>query len=169
MALVTTMVLMGEIQVFKGPAHFTCIGLGSCVGLCAFDPVNGVAGMTHIVLPAAFEAGPGRPGRFADRAVPEMIAMMGRLGAVRRNLRVAFAGGAQVLDRAGGRKLLEIGERNVVAVREQLDILELPCCSEDTGGTRARTLMLDSETGEVTVRSLAGENRLLCNLRGKAA
>lgn len=169
MAIVNTLVLMGEIQVYKGPARFTFLGLGSCVGLCAFDPVSGVAGMAHIVLPSTFGAGPGRPGRFADQAVPEMVAMMERLGAVRTRLQVAFAGGAQVLDRLGQNKLLEIGVRNAEAVRAQLKALGLPCFHEDCGGTRARTLMLNSETGEVTVRRSTGQERLLCNLRGKAA
>ncbi len=169
MAIVTTLVLMGEIQVFKGPARFTCLGLGSCVGVCAFDPYIGVAGMTHVVLPATFDAAPGLPGRFADQAVREMVAMMERLGAVRGRLLVAFAGGAQVLDRKGEGKGLDIGGRNVVAVREQIDALGLCCLSEDCGGTRARTMVLDAETGRVTVRALAGGERLLCNLRGKAA
>jgi chemotaxis protein CheD len=48
-----------------------CLGLGSCVGLCLFDPAAGVAGMAHMVLPKSMgEAASGKAAKFVDLAVP---------------------------------------------------------------------------------------------------
>ena len=49
MPVATTLVVgMADIQVVKGGGVLSCLGLGSCIGLCALDPHAQVAGMVHI-------------------------------------------------------------------------------------------------------------------------
>lgn len=168
MTSTAVMVGMAEIHVLKGPGTFSCLGLGSCIGLCALDPVSNVAGCAHIMLPAAFaDKKVERPGKFADTGVPEMIAMMERLGAQRNRLMLTMAGGAQVF-RYGGdahQSKLDIGARNAVAVDEALKQLGLTVRIKDVGGNQGRTVLFVAETGLVTVRTATTPERPLANLR----
>jgi len=159
---------MAEIQVAKEGPLFVCLGLGSCIGLAAYDPVAKVAGMVHVMLPAAFaDKAVDKPGKFADTGVPHLIEQMARLGASRSRILVAMAGGAQVFnfgsDSAGK---LDIGRRNADAVEAQVQALGLRCLGKDVGGNQGRTMTFDSGSGLVKVRTVTSMERALCNLNG---
>jgi SAM-dependent methyltransferase len=65
---------MGETKVSK-TQPLSALGLGSCIGLLAYCPLSGVAGMAHIMLPEAFPNQPiPLPGKFADTALPHLLA-----------------------------------------------------------------------------------------------
>lgn len=161
---------MAEIQVFRGPARFSCLGLGSCIGLCALDADSGVGGMAHILLPTSYPGAEVRkPGRFADLALPALLGMMERLGARRKSIVMAYAGGAQVFNvgSSGGVSILDIGARNSAEVARQIDVLGITGLGCDVGGSLGRTVSFDTETGDVKVRTITQGDKLLCNLRGK--
>ena len=160
------MVGMADMKVLKGEGRFTCLGLGSCIGIAALDPVTQVGGMLHVMLPEAF---PGRvdekPGKFANTGVPAFVAELERAGASRRRLRIALSGGAQVFkfgEAAGPR--MEIGARNGEAVAAALKLLGLRALAQDVGGNKGRTMVMTIETGEVRVRTVSGEDKPLCSL-----
>jgi chemotaxis protein CheD len=159
---------MAEIHTLKGPGMFTCLGLGSCIGMAALDPRSGVGGMVHVMLPELFSGKTDeKPGKFADTGVPALIASLEALGADRRHIVVAIAGGAQVFKfGSGAPSRLDIGARNRDAVEAQIKKLGLRCIAKDVGGNIGRTMTLYSDTGEVKVRTVSQEERLLCNLRG---
>lgn len=158
---------MAEIQVVKGSGVLTCLGLGSCIGVCAFDANAQVGGMAHIMLPEAFaDKSNDRPGKFADTGIPALIEMMERLGATRASIRIAIAGGAQVFKfGANANSRLDVGARNSVAVAEQLKKLGLKLVAEDTGGNLGRTVTFEVESGQVKVRSISQPERPLCTLK----
>jgi chemotaxis protein CheD len=158
---------MAEIHTLKGSGLFTCLGLGSCIGFCALDPHSNVAGMVHIMLPEAFLDKPvDKPGKFADTGIPALLEELERLGANRSRLVCAMAGGAQVFRfGANVNARLDIGARNTVAVEAFIKKLGLRVIAKDVGGNSGRTLTLDSETGEVKVRSVSQQEKLLCKLR----
>ena len=168
MTTATYLAGMSDICVSRGPAQFTCLGLGSCVGVAAYDPASGVSGMAHIMLPASFPEKPvDRPGKFADTAVEALLNEMVALGADPARVQAAICGGAQVF-RFGQdvSSLLQIGERITVAAREQLLRLGIRLIGEDVGGNLGRTVTFASETGEVRVRTVSQGEKLLCNLKG---
>src|SRR5678815_5202648 len=105
---------MADIQLAKGPAVFSCLGLGSCIGLVAYDRLADVTAMVHIMLPEAFKDKPvEKPGKFADTGISEMFRLMAGLGAEARRTVVAFAGGAQVFKYgSGGSDRMDVGLRN---------------------------------------------------------
>lgn len=159
---------LGETKVSTDPvATMVCFGLGSCVGLAAYDPKARVAGLVHVVLPVRGEdqrqAKPDSSallGRFADTAVPHLIALMEAQGASRRYLTVKLAGGAQMFAFPGS-GLWEIGQRNIAAVREALAAAGLRPAAEDVGGGSGRTLRLSVGNGRVTVSAVGrGEREL---------
>ena len=168
MATATFLAGMSDICVSKGPAQYTCLGLGSCVGVAAYDPSSGVSGMAHIMLPNSFpDKLVERPGKFADTAFEAMLAQMIALGANADRIQVALCGGAQVF-RFGQElsSMLQIGERLTVAAREQIQRLGIRLVGEDLGGNLGRTVTFTSESGEVRVRTVSQGEKLLCNLKG---
>ena len=74
------MVRMGEFASSAVAGHvLVSLGLGSCIGLALLDKRAAVAGLAHVVLPAAEGRG-GSPGKFADTAVEALIADLLGLG-----------------------------------------------------------------------------------------
>jgi chemotaxis protein CheD len=157
---------MADMRVLRGEGRFTCLGLGSCIGVAALDPVTHVGGMLHVMLPKAFAGRPDeKPGKFADTGIPAFVAMLVSEGANKRRLRIALAGGAQVFKfNEGSGTSLEIGARNAAAVAEELGKLGLRAIAQDVGGTKGRTMTMNMESGEVRLRALGQEERTLCNL-----
>ncbi|MHB1415591.1 MAG: chemotaxis protein CheD, partial [Chloroflexota bacterium] len=135
-------------------------GLGSCVGVTAFDPVARVAGMAHVVLPASGEASVNGSGaKFADKAVPALVGQLESRGAKRHRLIFKLAGGSQVLKIAGLDDRMRVGERNIAAVKSTLAGLGLIARAEDLGGNRGRTMHFYTDTGRVTVRTIGEAER----------
>lgn len=144
---------MGEMVVSKDPhEELVALGLGSCIGLAIVDRTAGVAGLAHIVLPESNDRG-NQVAKFADTAVPELIAQMREAGAVERRFEAAIAGGARMFEMSGG---LDIGARNEAAVRSALANARVPVRAAKTGGTIGRTLKVTVSDLTVTVRA-AGE------------
>jgi chemotaxis protein CheD len=164
--LVAAPVLVGmaELQAITGAALLTCLGLGSCVSVCALDPVANVSGMAHIMLPTSFaDQEVDRPAKFADTGIRELVSSMEKLGAIRQRLVVAVAGGANVKT---SEELLNIGKRNADAVIEQLQALGVRCVACDLGGHLGRTVTMSSDSGKVVVRTTSKGEDVLCTLRG---
>ncbi len=144
---------MGEIQVSKRTGEeLVARGLGSCVGLALIDRLSGVAGMAHIVLPES-NGSDKEPGKFADTAVPAMLAQMQKAGAVTRRLDAVLAGGARMFELGE----MDIGARNATAVKAGLTRAGLKIRAAETGGNRGRTLRLTVGDFEVTVKEAGGE------------
>jgi chemotaxis protein CheD len=143
-------VRMGEIEVSKRAGdELVARGLGSCIGLALIDRMSGVAGMAHVVLPESDGPDPD-PGRFADLAVPALIARMQKAGAVLRRFDAVIAGGARMFDLGE----MDIGARNAAAglVRSGVAIR-----AAETGGDRGRTLRVTVGEFVVTVKEAGGQ------------
>jgi chemotaxis protein CheD len=141
---------MGEMVVSRDPnEELVALGLGSCIGLAIVDRTAGVAGLAHIVLPESNDRGD-QVGKFADTAVPELIAQMRKAGAVERRFETAIAGGARMFEMSGG---LDIGSRNEAAVRSALAKAGISIQAAKTGGNTGRTVKISVGDLLVTVRS----------------
>jgi chemotaxis protein CheD len=144
---------MGEMVVSSDPnEELVALGLGSCIGLAIVDRAAGVAGLAHIVLPESNDRVE-QVGKFADTAVPELIARMRRAGGVERRFEAAVVGGARMFEMSGG---LDIGARNEAAVREELARARITVKETRTGGRSGRTVKIAVGEMRVTVR-VAGE------------
>ena len=130
--------------------------LGSCIGICLWDPIARVAAMAHVVLPTAPSGRVRTPGKFGDTAVPAMLAALKRAGAQKLRLQCKIAGGAAVLAIGGGGSLPKIGDRNVEAVKAALAKANIRILGERTGGNQGRTVRLEPSSGRVLVRTGRG-------------
>ena len=155
MAAPETMVRMGELAVSSVPGDvLVSVGLGSCIGLALLDRRQGIAGLAHIVLPQSQAPMNDNPSKFADLAVPQLVAELTELGARHIRLEAVLVGGASMFSVSSSS--LEVGQRNEAAVRELLAARRIPIVAEATGGSRGRTIRVDVASGAVTVRE-AGE------------
>lgn len=173
MAAVVT-VEMGETGLTRSAdARLQARGLGACVGLCLYEAHARLAVLVHVVLPVTLPRSdlgarppiPPPPGKCADTAVTHALAEIARQGGQAARVQAALVGGAQIFTDAasdtGTRSRLEIGLRNVHAVKEELAHAQIPLCAEDTGGHFGRTVTLDAATGTVWVRPVGLAERML--------
>jgi chemotaxis protein CheD len=148
----STVVGLGELKYADQPGkELTCLGLGSCVAVSAWDRKNKQGAMAHVVLP---ECTPGREPtpKFADVAIPELVENLKKMGANPSQLEIKLVGGAHMAPNdSPSMPLMRIGERNIDAVKAQLKKLGLKAIAEDLGGNNGRTVRLNVESGQVTV------------------
>jgi chemotaxis protein CheD len=149
---------LGQLVVSADPSGvLAALGLGSCIGLVITDVAAGVAGMAHVMLPDSdIATRPGPEGKYADTAVPSLIDAVCSHGAQRRRLVCAMAGGAQMFGAGSGGGVLNIGQRNAVAVRAALESAGLRLRAAQTGGSSGRTLEVIVATGAISVRTVGG-------------
>lgn len=143
---------IGELAVERNPAVIVTLGLGSCVGVCMRDPVAKVGGMAHVMLPDSGNRDVQTPGKYADTAVSILIEKLLSLGAVKTRLEAKIAGGASMFETSG----MNVGQRNVEAVRNWLKYHQIPLKAEDVGGSRARSIEYNIETGKLLIRKVGG-------------
>lgn len=143
---------MAEYRVSNDPEDVLCIlGLGSCVGVCLYDPVRRIGGMVHVLLPEHIP-GQSNPFKFADTAVPALLSAVEKIGASRKNIIAKISGGAKMF--SGADTLFDIGKRNADAVREALKSLGIPLKGEDIGGNRGRSIFFYVADGKLEVKAL---------------
>jgi len=156
---------MGEIVFSNGDRReLRALGLGSCIGLCLYDPLLKLGCIAHIMLPQARSASTPDVGKYADTAVPHVVHEMTSRGAVKSRLRTAIVGGAQLFSFQSAGDKLDVGKRNIEAVKRHLAESRLPLAAEDTGGKCGRTITLDCASGCLTVKSAGGADVSLANL-----
>jgi chemotaxis protein CheD len=138
------------------------IGLGSCVAITLYDPTARVGGLAHILLPdESMSRDRSNPAKFPATIVPIVLDEMRRMGASRRRVRAKIAGGASMFSNLLTSSAVNIGERNVAAVRAVLAGVKVPIVGEDVGSDHGRSVYLFMNDGRVEVRSLRKGSRVL--------
>lgn len=153
---------IGEWKIGREPQKLITLGLGSCVGVSFYDRILKIGGLAHVMLPdsSQFPQAP-NPGKFADLALPLLYEAMKDLGAGKGSLQAKLAGGAQMFARGPQNGFLNIGERNVAACEEVLRRLGIPVVAADTGGHFGRTMILDTASGLVYIRTVNSPLKIL--------
>lgn len=147
---------MADYKAAKSPAILITLGLGSCVGVVLYDNLTKVGGMAHVMLPDSSLSNQKNfnPGKFADTAIEALIEDMLKFGASRNNIVSKIAGGAQMFKLKADSNIMQIGKRNVEAVRAKLQQLNIKIIAEDVEGNYGRTIEFYCETGELTVKTI---------------
>ena len=88
---------IADMKITRAPGILITYALGSCIGVCIYDPVIRLAGMVHIMLPqiTGFANGKENIYKYADSGVTEMIRKMERFGGVRSRFTAKIAGGGK--------------------------------------------------------------------------
>jgi chemotaxis protein CheD len=131
-------------------------GLGSCVGLTAWDPRTGAAALAHFMLPSG--TGGGAPVKFVDQGFKRFLDAFRSIGGSPSRAEFKAAGGAAMLAVMAGS--LDIGGRNSAAVEEHLARAGFRLAASDLGGSAGRTVQLTVGNGRFLIKSVAGSKTL---------
>ena len=144
---------LAECRVSNDPESvLVTYALGSCIALTIHDPVAGVGGLLHFMLPESSldrAKAQQNPYMFADTGIPLLFQAAYKLGAEKRRLAVAAAGGAHMMDQQG---VFNIGKRNYLTMRKILWKAGVLMQAEDVGGSTSRTVRLEVGSGRVSLR-----------------
>ena len=158
----------GEIRVnvadyaVAAEGMISTIGLGSCVAIVLHDPAAKVGGLAHVLLPnQSMSRDQSNPAKFPSTVLPILLNEMRELGASVPRIRAKIVGGASMFGNVLVSSGVNIGERNIVAVRDALADARVPIVGEDTGSNYGRSVYLFIEDGRVEVKSLRGGSRVL--------
>jgi chemotaxis protein CheD len=136
--------------------------LGSCLGVAIYDPVAGVGGLLHVMLPLS-TIDPAKakeyPCMFVDTGVPKLFIECYKAGAKKERLIVKVAGGA-CMYRNEDDDYFQIGKRNFLMLRKLLWKNGVLLKAHDVGGNESRTMWLDIGSGEVRLRVNGQESQL---------
>lgn len=149
-------ILPGEYYVTASDEVVTTV-LGSCVSACIRDPVFGVGGMNHFMLPTGSEASVdawrtkylSAETRYGSFAMEQLINDILKNGGMRENLEVKIVGGGKIL-----KQMTDIGQRNIDFVREYIATEGLNLLGEDLGDIYPRKVVYFPLTGKVQVKKL---------------
>lgn len=144
---------IADYKIVKAPKKIMTIGLGSCVGICIYDTKSKVVGLAHIMLSDSKKfKNIDNEIKFADLAVPKLVQDMMDIGCKKINLKAKIAGGASMFNFSDSKMISDIGKRNGLAVKQALKKEGIEIIAEDIGGSKGRTMIVDSLNGKVTLR-----------------
>ena len=155
---------ISDMKIVNAPESLITYALGSCVGICIIDKSAQIAGMAHILLPYNKNGDKGDKTevyKYADTGIAEMIRQMERLGGLKSRMIAKIAGGAKMFDIKGSSTIGSIGERNIGAVKETLQKLKIRLIAEDVGKNYGRTIIFDSDSGDLTIKSFGKELKVI--------
>lgn len=144
---------IADMKMAKGDGMLVTYALGSCIGICLYDPLPKLGALVHIMLPLNLETGRTHPLKYADTGIRDTLRQMVLRGANTSRITAKIAGGAKMFDVSGSSSLGNIGQRNIESVRIVLKKEGVRLLKEDVGGSVARTLLFDVSNGIGCVRS----------------
>jgi chemotaxis protein CheD len=125
-------VIQGQFHVSDDPDLVLTTILGSCVAACVRDPVAGVGGMNHFLLPG--ESG-GEGLRYGVQSMELLVNALLRRGARRDRLEVKLFGGARLID-----GLTDVGSQNAAFAERFVRDEGLTGAGGSLRGQRARRI-----------------------------
>ncbi len=153
---------MADMKICNSPDALTTLGLGSCVGIALWDQTKKLGGLVHIMLPDSTKIMENANAyKFADTGIIQMVREMEKLGAVKNHMVAKIAGGAQMFKFASSASTTRIGERNVEATIERLEILGIPIIASDVGGSFGRTVTFYPECGAFKISTVGKEMAII--------
>ena len=133
----------------NGDSYTSVVGSG--VVVCVWDPVRGIGGMSHFLLPDSGNAPPAQ--RFGDVALKSLVEQIGNLGGEVRRLRARVYGGNAPPIAEGG---MHLGDRNVQAALAFLSANTILIMHRDLGGKIARKVVFNPRQGTAEMTYIGG-------------
>lgn len=144
-------ILPGEFFVSASPMIVYTV-LGSCISACIRDPVVGVGGMNHFMLPKPKEGGNdswGESTRYGSYAMESLINEILKQGGMKRRLEVKLFGAGKIYE--GN---IDVGARNAEWVLGFLKTEGLKPIKTDLGDVCPRKVYYFTESGRVLMKRI---------------
>ena len=145
---------LGDTYVTSNPDEVLTTILGSCIAACIRDPVTGIGGMNHFLLPDG-KAGDRDARCYGVNAMELLINDILKHGGDRRRLEAKVFGGANVVS-----ALTDVGSRNCSFAHQFLSDEGIAIVGGDTGGSAARRIQFIPVTGRARQALVRGGDRL---------
>ncbi|MFB9913918.1 chemoreceptor glutamine deamidase CheD [Rhizobium paknamense] len=146
-------IIQGEYKVISDPNVVLSTILGSCVAACLRDPVAGVGGMNHFLLPGS--ASPGMGGgdatRYGVHLMELLINGLLKKGARRDRLEAKIFGGAKTIA-----TFSNVGEQNAAFAMQFLRDEGIKVIGSSVGGEHGRKLEFWPVSGRARQYPLTG-------------
>lgn len=145
-------VFPGEYYVTDKADEILVTVLGSCVAACIRDPLIGIGGMNHFMLPQSHSGRWGNdsePTRFGNFAMEKLINELIKAGGARERMEIKVFGGGNVTESSQA-----IGTQNADFVLRYLEAEGLGYMAKDLGGDHPRRIHYYPKTGRVIRRLL---------------
>ena len=152
---------IADMKMTRNEGTLITYALGSCIGICLYDPLIRLGALVHIMLPINMETNRTSPFKYADTGIRMTLDRMVKMGAQRSRIVAKIAGGAKMFDVAGNGNLGNIGQRNIERVHRVLQQERIRLVREDVGGSTARTLLFDVATGQGCIKIYGKAERYL--------
>jgi chemotaxis protein CheD len=156
---------IADIKVGKTPEILRTT-LGSCIGIVLYSPDRQIGAISHIMLakdPTGrdFEK---NPMKYGESALPLLLKMMQDQDCPVGTYNARIFGGASMFKGINSSFLQNIGEQNILIVREFLQKNKIPILVEDVAGHDGRTISLYLDDGRVLLKK-AGSEKYLYKVR----
>jgi len=150
---------IGEYIVDKNSAILVTLGLGSCVAVCLRDKKSLIGGLVHVMLPQSRDDKKDtKIGKYADTGIKAVIDGILDLGGDVKYVEAKIAGGAAMFKNSNNS--LNVGSKNVEAVKKILQENNIKIIAEDTGGNRARSVEFSIANGDLKVKKVGGGEKV---------
>jgi len=134
----------GEVKSGGSEVLLNSGAIGSCIVITAFDPVQNVGTMAHVMLPGISpQNNKLHANRYAANAIEEIESQLTKYGTKKENIEICLIGGANVLKREND----TIGKNNIESIENILDEKGIKVCARAIGGFERRTVLFDIEKG----------------------
>lgn len=144
---------IGEVKIGRNDDVLHAL-LGSCVGIGILWRQKGVYGLSHCLLPKAPKPSFEITGRFVDRAIPSILALMKAKEDDYKELRAVIAGGGNMTKPGEDEDKTLIGNMNVRMAQERFKELGIKIWHEDTGGELGRTITIFCSSGKYEIQKI---------------
>lgn len=144
-------ILPGEFFVSRDPMIVYTV-LGSCISACIRDPVAGVGGMNHFMLPEPKEKAHdswGESTRYGSYAMESLINEILKRGGLKRRLEVKLFGAGKIYE-----SNIDIGARNAEWVVTFLRMEGLVPAKTDLGDVFPRKVYYFTDSGRVLMKKI---------------
>jgi chemotaxis protein CheD len=146
-------IIQGEYKVISDPVVVLSTILGSCVAACLRDPIAGVGGMNHFLLPgnASSPSTGGDATRYGVHLMELLINGLLKQGARRDRLEAKVFGGAKTIA-----MFSNVGEQNAAFAMQFLRDEGIPVVGSSTGGEHGRKVEFWPISGRARQYPLTG-------------
>lgn len=151
-------VATGEVKCARAEGMLESIAIGSCVVVCAYDPVRAIGVMAHVMLPGTAPANEtDLTTKYAHNALDRLFQLMHEYNCHMCNIEVCLIGAANVLERNDDLT----ARKNLDSILAFLHKKDIPVVAQSVGGVIRRSARLDIHTGNVFCRIGDDEEQLL--------
>lgn len=148
-------IISGDWYVTNDKNEMLTTILGSCISACIRDPIAGVGGMNHFLLPGDASSVPTTDAaRYGAYAMESLINAILKMGGRKERLEIKVFGGGNVINSSA-----RIGSKNAQFIRDFLTKEGYHIISSDLEGDQPRRVHYYPSTGKVLLKKLErGDN-----------